>query len=133
VHILSRRAMGRARVSVYVRRELTQLLEPTVAGWFDDANQLDFRVRELTFRNDARRFEMGASALAGVCLATANLDVAEEIGVDRIHARKDRIHARKVTRAREKLVARGRNPAHATPWSRRFPERRGSGWRELRR
>jgi kynureninase len=72
---------------LYVRRELTQLLEPTVAGWFGDANQLDFRVRELTFRRDARRFELGTPALAAVYLATAGLDVVEEIGLNRIQAR----------------------------------------------
>lgn len=92
---------GTGIVFVYVREELARRLSPTIAGWFGHREQFAFDPRQLTFHDDARRFELGTPSLAAVHAQLGGLEYIEEIGVPRI---------REVTAAlTEDLVARARD------------------------
>lgn len=69
---------------LYVRDELAQRLEPTVAGWFGHREQFAFNPRLLERHDDARRFELGTPALAAVHAQLGGLEYIEEIGVAEI-------------------------------------------------
>jgi len=77
---------GTGIVFCYVRDALSRRLEPTVAGWFGHRDQFAFEPRELTFHDDARRFELGTPSLAAVHGQLGGLEYIEEIGVPAIRA-----------------------------------------------
>jgi kynureninase len=62
-------------------------MEPTVAGWFGMANQFDFDVTSLVWRQEAARYEMGTPSMAAVYAALGGISIIEEIGVPRIRER----------------------------------------------
>lgn len=66
---------------IYVREDLLPVLSPTMAGWFAHADQFQFQEQTFAFRADARRFEMGTPALAGVYAALGGMQIIQEIGV----------------------------------------------------
>lgn len=77
---------GPGIVFCYVREALAPRLAPTVAGWFGHREQFAFEPRELTFHDDARRFELGTPSLAAVHAQLGGLEYIEGIGVPTIRA-----------------------------------------------
>lgn len=77
---------GPGIVFCYVREALAPRLAPTVAGWFGHREQFAFEPRELSFHDDARRFELGTPSLAAVHAQLGGLEYIEEIGVPTIRA-----------------------------------------------
>lgn len=72
---------------VYVRRELTQTLEPDFAGWMAFAGTDDFSrltAYDPTFHRDARRYEMVTLPFQEVLGLTTSLGLLAELGVGRI-------------------------------------------------
>lgn len=65
---------------LYVSRDRTPELEPTVTGWFSHARQFDFDPHHLEFSNTARRFEAGTPSPGAVYAARAGLEIINEIG-----------------------------------------------------
>ncbi len=67
----------------YVREELIRSLEPPVVGWMgpkgtdDFSRMLDY---DMTWRDDARRFELISLAYQDFAGMTASLDLLEELG-----------------------------------------------------
>jgi len=59
-------------------------LEPAISGWFGQREQFAFEPRDLTFHDDARRFELGTPSLAAVYAQLGGLEYIEEIGVPAI-------------------------------------------------
>src|SRR5881296_1841465 len=62
---------GPGIVLLYVRDELARRLAPGIAGWFGHKNQFAFDSRALELHDDARRFELGTSALTEDLVARA--------------------------------------------------------------
>ena len=89
---------GPGIVFLYVRGDVARRLEPGIAGWFGQRDQFAFDPRQLTFHEDARRFELGTPSLAAIYAQLGGLEYIEEIGVPAI---------REVTAAlTEDLIAR---------------------------
>jgi selenocysteine lyase/cysteine desulfurase len=92
---------GPGIVFLYVKEDVARRLEPGIAGWFGQREQFAFDPRQLTFHNDARRFELGTPSLAAVYAQLGGLEYIEEIGIPAI---------REVTAAlTEDLIARSRD------------------------
>src|SRR6267378_1845581 len=75
---------GPGIVFLYVREAVARRLEPRIAGWFGQREQFAFDPRDLTFHDDARRFELGTPSLAAVYAQLGGLEYIEEIGVPAI-------------------------------------------------
>lgn len=71
---------------LYVREELIPTLTPRLTSWFAMDRMFDFDLEDLTFRADARRFEMGTPALATVHMAQGGQDIIDAVGIGRIEA-----------------------------------------------
>jgi selenocysteine lyase/cysteine desulfurase len=84
----------------WVRPELIPTLTPTLAGWWGAGNQFDFDIHELTFRDDARRFELGTPALHTVHTALGGQEIIDEIGVPAIRERNRALTERLIASAR---------------------------------
>jgi selenocysteine lyase/cysteine desulfurase len=67
---------------LYVRRDLVERLEPTVTGWFGRINPFAFRIDELDWPPAATRFESGTPPVPNAYLATAALDLLNDIGYE---------------------------------------------------
>lgn len=72
---------------LYVRDELVEQLEPRITSWFATQRQFDFDVEGFTYRNDARRFELGTPALPTVHTALGGQELIDDIGIETIVAR----------------------------------------------
>jgi len=68
---------------LYVRRDLTESLEPTSTGWQAHARPFAFE-EEMTYARGAARFLTGTPNVPAHFAATAGYDLIEEIGVARI-------------------------------------------------
>jgi selenocysteine lyase/cysteine desulfurase len=88
---------------VYIREGVIPSLEPMMAGWFGNRDQLQLRPWEFTFRPDAARTELGTPSIGAVFAACAALDLMHEIGVERIRERISALTADLTARA----LARG--------------------------
>lgn len=75
---------GPGIVFLYVRTEVARRLQPEIAGWFGQRDQFAFDPRQLTFHEDARRFELGTPSLAAIYAQLGGLEYIEEIGVPAI-------------------------------------------------
>lgn len=73
----------------YVRRELIQELEPPEAGWLSVRHADDFSRLvdyDLTWRDDARRFECGTLPFQDFAAMAASLGLLFELGPERVAA-----------------------------------------------
>src|SRR5881394_932276 len=75
---------GPGIVFLYMREAVARSLEPAISGWFGQREQFAFDPRDLTFHDDARRFELGTPSLAAVYAQLGGLEYIEEIGVPAI-------------------------------------------------
>jgi cysteine desulfurase/selenocysteine lyase len=71
----------------FVRRDLLEQIRPTTIGWMSVRGWNDFSTRDLTWREDARRFECGTLPTVGVYGLGAALDLLLEVGVEAIAER----------------------------------------------
>jgi selenocysteine lyase/cysteine desulfurase len=71
---------------LYVRKELIETLEPTITGWFAQANPFDFDVKTLSRSPSARRFEAGSPPVPNVYAAMHGLGLLKEIGLENVAA-----------------------------------------------
>ena len=74
---------------VYVRKELVQTLEPSVVGWMAVQGSDDFRTLvdyDLTWRDDARRFEVITVPFQDFAAMNASLELLVELGPGRVEA-----------------------------------------------
>jgi selenocysteine lyase/cysteine desulfurase len=84
----------------WVRPDLVERLTPRTAGWFGAADQFDFDIGRLAFKDDARRFELGTPALHTVHTALGGQQIIDEIGVPSIRERNRALTERLIDRAR---------------------------------
>ena len=78
---------GQGIAFLYCRRDLIEVMEPLVVGWFGTENPFDFDRSGLRLRTDARRFETGTYALPQAWTAAGGMSIILEVGVDRIRSR----------------------------------------------
>jgi selenocysteine lyase/cysteine desulfurase len=78
---------------MYVRKELTQTLVPTVTGWFGQRNPFAFDPQTFDPSPSARRFESGSPAIPNVYGAAPGIGLLRNIGLHRVAA-----HVRHLTR-----------------------------------
>jgi selenocysteine lyase/cysteine desulfurase len=69
---------------LYVRRELVSSLEPTVTGWFGQANPFAYDPKLFNLSPTARRFESGSPSVPNVYAAVPGFQLLEEIGMERV-------------------------------------------------
>jgi selenocysteine lyase/cysteine desulfurase len=79
---------------LYVRQELIETLEPTITGWFAQANPFAFDVKHLELAPSARRFEAGSPPVPNIYAAMRGISLLQEIGFDNVAA-----HIAKLVRA----------------------------------
>jgi selenocysteine lyase/cysteine desulfurase len=79
---------------MYVRRELSESLVPTVTGWFGQTNPFAFDVKHFDPADNARRFEAGSPPVPQAYAVRASLKLLSEIGLAKIAA-----HIRVLTQA----------------------------------
>jgi len=78
---------GQGIAFLYCRRDLIEVMEPLVVGWFGTENPFDFDRSGLHLRADARRFETGTYALPQAWTAAGGMSIILEVGIDRIRSR----------------------------------------------
>ena len=71
---------------LYVRKELSDQLRPTVTGWFGRADPFAFRVKELDWSPGASRFDTGTPPIVNAYVARAGMQIINGIGVGRIRS-----------------------------------------------
>ena len=71
---------------LYVRQQLIESLEPTITGWFAQANPFAFDVKHLDLSPTARRFEAGSPPVPNVYAAMRGIELLQEIGLDNVAA-----------------------------------------------
>jgi len=79
---------------MYVRKELISTLEPTVTGWFAQANPFAFDPQHIDLSPTARRFESGSPSVPNVYAAMPGLQMLQEIGMENVAA-----HIKKLTQS----------------------------------
>jgi selenocysteine lyase/cysteine desulfurase len=69
---------------LYVRRELVESLQPTITGWFAQAEPFAFDVKQLNRAASARRFEAGSPPVPNIYAAMRGIGLLQEIGLENI-------------------------------------------------
>jgi selenocysteine lyase/cysteine desulfurase len=72
---------------LYIRKDLLDSIQPTSLGWMNFRRWMDFSSHDLTWRDDARRYESGTLNTVGIYGLGAALDLLLEIGVENISER----------------------------------------------
>ena len=79
---------------LYCHEDLAPNMHPSVVGWMNMVNAVDYGNYDYTFQPDARRFEAGTWNIGGFLALAAALDMILEVGVDVIWARVDALNTR---------------------------------------
>ncbi len=95
---------------MYVRKELIETLEPTMTGWFAQANPFAFDVKRLDLSPSARRFEAGSPPIPNVYAAMRGIKLLEEIGLENIADHIAKL-VRSLLQGAEDLGLRAKTPA----------------------
>lgn len=79
---------------MYVRKELIEMLQPTITGWFAQTNPFAFDVKHLELAPSARRFEAGSPPIPNIYAAMRGIGLLQEIGLENVAS-----HIAKLARA----------------------------------
>jgi selenocysteine lyase/cysteine desulfurase len=69
---------------LYVNRQVMERITPTEIGWWTVRHWADFTSRELSWRDDARRYECGTLNTCGIYGLGAAVDLLLEVGIPNI-------------------------------------------------
>jgi selenocysteine lyase/cysteine desulfurase len=69
---------------LYVNRELLPGLEPSITGWFAQANPFEFNTKSHDPAPTAKRFEAGTPPIPNIYAASAGIRLLGQTGLDRI-------------------------------------------------
>ena len=72
---------------LYVSRQVMERVTPTEVGWWGVRHWADFTKRELSWRDDARRYECGTLNTVGIYGLGAAVDFLLEVGIPNIAER----------------------------------------------
>jgi len=76
---------------LYVRRELTESLTPTMTSWMAQREVFAFKTKCLDPSPDARRFEGGSPPIPNIYLARPAIDLLLRIGLDNVAAQIEKL------------------------------------------
>lgn len=101
---------------LYVRKEIQGYLKPTTIGWLSMKEPFAFGKHRFEFADTARRYEAGSYNLAGIIGMGAGIELALELGIDRIAQRLQHLTGRLVEKVRDRgyRVFSSRQPAEAS-------------------
>ena len=68
----------------HISRDLLELVKPQGAGWMSDACRYDVTKKQLEYRSDAGRFEMGYPNVAGIYGLSLAAEKYNQLGADSI-------------------------------------------------
>jgi selenocysteine lyase/cysteine desulfurase len=71
---------------LWIRNDLVTELQPTDVGWFSHEHPFEFDIRRFEYAADARRFWGGTPSPLPYAVATAGIELIQNIGVDAIYA-----------------------------------------------
>lgn len=83
---------------LYVRDDLIRTLSPRITSWFATQDQFAFDLEGFSYRDDARRFELGTPALPTVHTALGGQEIVDEVGMGAVVARNRHLTDRLVER-----------------------------------
>ena len=72
---------------LFIRKDLLDSIQPTSLGWMNFRRWMDFSSHDLTWRDDARRYESGTLNTVGIYGLGAAVDLLLEIGIENISER----------------------------------------------
>lgn len=72
---------------LYARADRVEAMQPTVTGWFAQADFFAFDGSAIDWPASTQRFALGTPAPASIFVAAAGLEIIVEVGVERIRAR----------------------------------------------
>ncbi len=100
----------------YVSREIQGYLRPTTIGWMTMRDPFEFTKHQFEFADSARRYEAGSYNFCGVYGIGAAIELALEIGIERISHRLLHLTERLTTQLRDKgyRVVSSRTPAESS-------------------
>lgn len=76
---------------LYVRRELTESLTPTITSWMAQREVFAFRTKCLDPSPDARRFEGGSPPIPNIYLARPALNLLMQVGMENVAEQIERL------------------------------------------
>ncbi|TMW71184.1 aminotransferase class V-fold PLP-dependent enzyme [Alteribacter natronophilus] len=76
---------------IYVKKELSERLEPSITGWFGMKNPFSFEIKNLDYAPDTRRFDTGTPAILTAFAARAGMEIINKVGPKNIEERIDRL------------------------------------------
>lgn len=71
---------------LYVRKELVDLLTPTLTGWFGRENPFAFDVKGLDWSRTASRFDTGTPPIINAYIARAGMQIINDVGPQAIRS-----------------------------------------------
>lgn len=86
---------------LYVRKDLITLLEPTVTGWFGQANPFAYNPQHFELSMTARRFESGSPSVPNVYGAMPGFQMLQDIGMEQIAQHVEELAQALLKRTRE--------------------------------
>lgn len=100
----------------YVRKEIQGHLQPTTIGWISMKDPFNFEKYQFEFADTARRYEAGSYNMAGVFGLGGAVELALEIGIEKISKRLLQLTDRLTVGLREKgyRVISSRAPTEAS-------------------
>jgi kynureninase len=101
---------GPGTAFLFCRPELIPSMEPEGIGWMATEDPLSFTLKSVSYAEDARRFETGTWAVASHYPALAGIQLALDVGLQRICQRLRELTTRILERC-EKAGIRTRTPA----------------------
>ncbi|HLJ51175.1 MAG TPA: aminotransferase class V-fold PLP-dependent enzyme [Bryobacteraceae bacterium] len=76
---------------LYVRRELTESLNPTITSWMAQREVFGFHTKCLDPSSDARRFEGGSPSIPNIYLARPALNLLMQVGMENVAKQIERL------------------------------------------
>ena len=71
----------------YCRKELVELLAPSIVGWKSVENEFEFERPELRFKKTAQRFEEGSQNVMGILGLGAAIELLLDVGIETVQDR----------------------------------------------
>ena len=87
---------------LYVRRELTETLEPLLTGWFGQERPFDFDIERATYHRTARRFETGTPPIPNLYAGLAGLSLFEHVRLEEVRDHLEGLATMLIAEAKER-------------------------------
>jgi len=75
---------GPGAAYLYARPDRLKTFQPRMTGWFSDKHPFDFRVGDVDYQDDARRFMGGTPSVPALYSARSGYEILKEVGVQAV-------------------------------------------------